>query len=51
MEYQLSFADSEYQNKRRQTRKEKFLWRMGMLGRLFPTTLPIYGQVRHSLSC
>ena len=31
MEYQLSFADSEYPNKRRQTRKEKFLERMETL--------------------
>lgn len=31
MNHQLSFADSEYQNKRRQTRKEKFLGRMEML--------------------
>lgn len=31
MEHQLSFADSEYQSKRRQTRKEKFLSRMEML--------------------
>ena len=31
MEQQLSFADSEYQNKRRQTRKEKFLTRMDAL--------------------
>lgn len=28
MEHQLRFADSEYQNKRRQIRKEKFLGRM-----------------------
>ncbi len=28
MEQQLSFADSEYQHKHRQTRKEKFLGRM-----------------------
>lgn len=28
MEQQLSFADSEYQNKRHQTREEKFLIRM-----------------------
>lgn len=31
MEHQLSFADSEYQSKRRQTRKEKFLGRMEAL--------------------
>ena len=31
MEHQLSFGDSEYQNKRRQTRKEKFLGRMETL--------------------
>ena len=31
MEQQLSFADSEYQHKRRQTRKEKFLGRMDKL--------------------
>ena len=31
MEHQLSFADSEYQSKRRQTRKEKFLERMETL--------------------
>ncbi|MEH6652483.1 MAG: IS5 family transposase, partial [Motiliproteus sp.] len=31
MEHQLSFADSEYQNKRRQTRKEKFFERMETL--------------------
>ena len=31
MEQQLSFADSEYQHKHRQTRKEKFLGRMGKL--------------------
>lgn len=31
MEHQLSFADSEYQNKRRETRKEKFLGRMETL--------------------
>ena len=31
MEHQLSFADSEYQHKRRQTRKEKFLGRMDKL--------------------
>tara|TARA_R110001583_G_scaffold185625_1_gene345865 strand:- start:15398 stop:16363 length:966 start_codon:yes stop_codon:yes gene_type:complete len=31
MEHQLSFADSEYQHKRRQTRKEKFLGRMEKL--------------------
>ena len=31
MEHPLSFADSEYQNKRRQTRKEKFLERMETL--------------------
>jgi len=31
MEQQLSFADSEYQHKRRQTRKEMFLGRMDKL--------------------
>jgi IS5 family transposase len=31
MDHQLSFADSEYQNKRRKTRKEKFLDRMEKL--------------------
>jgi IS5 family transposase len=31
MEQQLCFADSEYQHKRRQTRKEKFLGRMDKL--------------------
>ena len=31
MEQQLSFADNEYQHKRRQTRKEKFLGRMDKL--------------------
>lgn len=31
MDQQLSFADSEYQNKRHQTRKEKFLTRMETL--------------------
>lgn len=31
MEQQLSFADSEYQHKRRQTRKEKFLGKMDKL--------------------
>ena len=31
MEQQLSFADSEYQHKRRQTHKEKFLGRMDKL--------------------
>jgi len=31
MEHHLSFSDSEYQNKRRQTRKEKFLGRLDML--------------------
>lgn len=31
MDHQLSFADSEYQNKRRKTRKEKFLERMETL--------------------
>ena len=34
METQLSFADSEYRQKRHQTRKEKFLARMEMLVRL-----------------
>ena len=31
MDQQLTFADSEFSNKRRQTRKEKFLGRMDML--------------------
>jgi len=31
MDHQLSFADSEFTNKRRQTRKEKFLGRMEKL--------------------
>jgi IS5 family transposase len=31
MGHQLSFADSEFNNKRRQTRKEKFLGRMETL--------------------
>lgn len=31
MVHQLSFADSEYQNKRRQTGKEKFLGQMEAL--------------------
>ncbi len=31
MDHQLSFADSEFNNKRRQTRKEKFLLRMDNL--------------------
>ncbi len=31
MDHQLTFADSEYQNKRRQTRKEVFLARMETL--------------------
>ena len=31
MDHQLSFADSEFNNKRRQTRKEKFLGRMEKL--------------------
>ena len=31
MDHQLSFADSELTNKRRQTRKEKFVGRMEML--------------------
>ena len=31
MVHQLSFADSEFANKRRQTRKEKFLYRMEKL--------------------
>ena len=31
MEHPFSFADSEYKNKRRQTRKEKFLERMETL--------------------
>ena len=31
MDHQLSFADSEFNSKRRQTRKEKFLGRMEKL--------------------
>jgi len=31
LDHQLSFADSEFNNKRRQTRKEKFLRRMDNL--------------------
>lgn len=31
MDQQLTFADSEFSNKRRQTRKEKFLGRMDKL--------------------
>ncbi len=31
MDHQLSFADSEFTSKRRQTRKEKFLGRMEKL--------------------
>ena len=31
MDQQLTFADSEFNNKRRQTRKEKFLGRMDKL--------------------
>ncbi len=31
MDQQLTFADSEFSNKRRQTRKEKFLGRMDTL--------------------
>jgi IS5 family transposase len=45
MDQQLSFADSEFINKRRQTRKEKFLGRMEMLvpwQRLEAVTEPYY---------
>ncbi|MEH6822674.1 MAG: IS5 family transposase [Motiliproteus sp.] len=45
MEHQLSFADIEYQNKRRQTRKEKFLGRMEKLvpwTRIEPVIEPHY---------
>jgi IS5 family transposase len=39
MEHPPSFADSEYQNKRRQTRKEKFLEWMEMLIPLQTTSI------------
>ena len=50
MEHPLSFADSEYKNKRRQTRKEKFLERMETLvpwKRMFSVIEPYYPKPGH----
>ena len=65
MDQQLTFADSEFSNKRRQTRKEKFLGRMDKLipwarleaviepplsqGLKRPSALPVVHHVAHSL--